>query len=102
MRRGGAVRAVRAGYDVVFAATNAVVILDTGHQNGCPSVTNDAEAVVADLASQVSVTGGLASSFGDDAGGRLGARRLFYIDSVGRLDELLHDGAGNFTGFAPV
>lgn len=94
-------RNVRAGYDVIFAASNAVVILDVGHVNGCPTITNDAAAVVADLASQISVTGGLVPSFGDDAGGMLGKRRLFYIDSDGRMDELLHDG-GNFRGFGAL
>ena len=28
-------------------------------------------------------------------------RRLFYYDSDGALDELKHDGAGRFLGFAP-
>jgi hypothetical protein len=93
---------LRAAYDVVLATMNAVVIVDTGHVEGLRTVTNDAEAVVADLASQVSVTGGLAPSYGEDAGGSLGARRLFYIDSSNRMDELLHDGRGKFTGFAPL
>ena len=99
MRHGRAVREVSAGYEVLFAAVNAVVIADTGHHNGCPTITNDAEAVVADLASQISVTGGLVPSYGEDSGGRLDSRRLFYIDSAGQMDELLHDGAGKFLGF---
>jgi hypothetical protein len=48
------------------------------------SVTNDAEAVVREL----------------HLGG-LGKRRLFYYDSFGVLDEILHDGKGNWLGFKP-
>lgn len=63
--------------------SDTVVISDVG--GVCMSVTNDAEAVVRALHDQ----------------GVLRGRRLLYYDSEGRLDELKHDGHGNFTGFAP-
>lgn len=72
----------RALYEVVESTPEKVVIRDIGHDRGRPSVTNDAEAVVAEL------------------GPKLGSRRLFYFDSQGDLDELLHVG-GVFAGFAP-
>lgn len=46
------------------------------------SVTNDAESVVREMF----------TLYGD--------KRILYIDSIGNLDELLHD-RGRFTGFAP-
>lgn len=46
------------------------------------SVTNDAERVVAELVA------------------RFGNRRFFYRDTIGRWDELKHDGRA-FVGFAP-
>ncbi len=46
------------------------------------SVTNDAEAVIADLATR----------------GLLRGRRVIYRDTTGRWDKLLHDGM-RFTGF---
>ena len=61
-----------------------LTIQDVGHLRG-KSVTNDAEAVVESLTRE----------------GLLPAdRRLFYYDSDGQLDEIVHkDGA--FVGFAP-
>lgn len=60
-----------------------VIVLDDDEE-GYPSVTNSADAVVKDLNSQV---------------GGLGSRRVFYRDSVGRFDELCHAN-GVFTSFA--
>lgn len=62
-----------------------LVIRDLGPWDQHPTVTNDAEGVVARL-------------FRD--GLIPGRRRLLYFDSDGNLDELLHDG-GKFAGFAP-
>jgi hypothetical protein len=59
-----------------------LVIRDLGPWNHFPTVTNDAENVVADLA------------------GQLNGRKLLYYDSNGRLDELLVRD-GRFVGFAP-
>jgi len=49
-----------------------------------PSVSESAGAVIKDLNTQV---------------GSLGSRRVYYRDSVGRVDELCHSN-GVFTGFA--
>ncbi len=62
-----------------------LVIRDVGPWDKHPSVTNDAENVVLEL----TASGLLARG-----------RRLFYIDSDGAKDELLHDN-GRFLGFAP-
>lgn len=67
-------RLVRVGEDIVW-------IEDIG--TDCRSVTNDAEAVVAELAAE----------YGD--------RRIIYKDSMGAWDELQHRGPV-FTGFAPA
>lgn len=62
-----------------------LVIRDVGHDQGCRSVTNDAESVVALL-----YASGLLDTH----------RRLFYYDSENNLDEILHHD-GRFVGFAP-
>ncbi|MCC7475831.1 MAG: hypothetical protein IT425_10575 [Pirellulales bacterium] len=70
--------------------TDAIVLRDL---DGPRSITNDAEAVVAELYGR----------------GLLGSprligshhRRVLYYDTQGNLDELKHDGRGRFTGFAP-
>ncbi len=62
-----------------------IVIVDVGDHARVRTITNDAEAVVRHL----------------HANGDLGTRRLLYHDSEGALDELKHDGAGTFKGFAP-
>lgn len=63
---------------------NLYVIRDTGHDCGCPTITNDAEGVVAELAA----TGHLRPE-----------TRLLYHDSEGDLTQILHDGR-RFLGFA--
>jgi hypothetical protein len=60
-----------------------VIIRDLGPWDEHPTVTNDAEYVVAQLSDMV------------------GSRRLFYWDSAESLDELLIDRDGRFRGFAP-
>lgn len=62
-------------------ADDPLVIRDVGVE--CMSVTNDAEAVVEDLAAKGLLPPG---------------RRLFYYDSDGQLDELLVKD-GRFAGF---
>ena len=49
------------------------------------SVTNDAEWVLARLAEEYG----------------LNNRRVFYMDSMGQIDEITHNGGGHFTGFKP-
>lgn len=72
-------------YDVVHQSADQIVIRDVGHCQGKRTVTNDVDAVVAHL----------------HRTGLLGNRRLLYYDSQGALDEIEHDGAGHFLGFAP-
>jgi len=71
-------------YEVVGADERCVVIRDVGHIHRCLTITNDAEGIVRAVSH--------AEALGD--------RRLFYFDSDGRLDELLHVGSV-FVGFAP-
>ena len=71
----------RANFRIARETPGFIVIQDIGPWDQNPSVTNDAEAVVADLAPI------------------LNGRRLYYNDSDGRCDELLvRDGV--FDGFA--
>jgi hypothetical protein len=60
-----------------------VIVID---RDGGPSITNDAEAVVADIAERM---------------GRLGARPLIYRNTSGRYDGITHDGQ-RFVGFYPI
>ncbi len=73
----------RACYEIVADDVNVLLIRDVGPWNRHPTVTNDAEAVVTELAPC------------------LGGRRLEYIDSEGRRDQLLVE-RGAFAGFAPA
>lgn len=61
-----------------------MVIIFDDDEEGHPSVTDSAEAVINDLDAQV---------------GGLGSRRVFYRDLVGRFDELCHTN-GAFTSVA--
>ncbi len=76
----------RASYEVVEdRAGEPLVIRDVGPWDEHPSVTNAAEEVVEELF----------------AAGKLPeGRRLFYFDSEGEQDELVHEG-GVFKRFAP-
>jgi len=60
-----------------------IFIRDTGRDKCCRSVTNDAEYVVEQLYLEYGIT--------DET-------RIFYEDSDGRIDELVHAGKV-FTGF---
>jgi hypothetical protein len=79
----------RAHYEIVRDETpmnTPLVIRDIGPWDRFMTVTNGAEETVFELATA----------------GRLPAgRKLYYFDSDGFMDELKHDGAGNFLGFAP-
>ena len=79
----GPQRTSGATFDVVEDTEDHVIIRDR-NERARPSVTNDAEGVVAYLHRH-----------------GLGTRQLLYYDSDDDLDELVHDGAGHFTGFAP-
>ncbi len=65
----------------------AVLIKDMGPWDMFPTVTNDAEGVLADLISRGYV--------------RSASDRIAYYDSEGELAEILHDGC-QFKGFGPV
>lgn len=75
----------RAQYDVVKVAPHAVWIVDLSVDTklNVPSVTNDADAVVASLF----------QLYGD--------RRFLYQDTMGNWDELVHD-HGKFVTFKPA
>jgi hypothetical protein len=60
-----------------------VYIIDRGNGNNCKTVTNDAAWVVQEL---------------DDLIEGFENKRLFYMDSDGRIDEILHNG-NHFTTF---
>lgn len=77
-------------YNVDWENEGFVCIRDIGHETSM-SVTNDAERVVRELTER-----GLLGRNG------VGKRRLLYVDSTGRLDEILHDGCGAFQGFGPA
>jgi hypothetical protein len=70
----------RATYSMQFVAKDEVLLRDSGQGR---SITNDAERVVADVLA------------------RAPGHRIFYIDTMGACDELVHDGQ-QFTGFAPA
>lgn len=72
-----------AQYRIIDDNHHCLLIKDTGSPwNKFPTITNDAENVVAKLASS------------------LNGRRLYYIDSEGRIDELIVED-GKFAGFSP-
>ncbi|MCL2064093.1 MAG: hypothetical protein FWG98_06935 [Candidatus Cloacimonetes bacterium] len=61
-----------------------VYIIDVGDHSKNLTVTNDAEDVIEILTANFDETL---------------HQRVFYKDSDGNIDELLHDGDGKFTGF---
>lgn len=71
----------RAAFAVLDADGDWLLLRDDGHDHQT-TITNDAEGVVAWLASTATLAG----------------RRLVYLDSQGELAELRHDGA-RFRGF---
>jgi len=75
----------KANYTIIKEEPDLIIIRDVGPWDQHPSVTNDAENVVKELAAQGKLPSG---------------RRLFYYDSDGRLDELIIKD-GQFVGFAP-
>jgi hypothetical protein len=80
-----------ARYEVVRETTLYILIQDTGHDRGYPTVTNDAANVVEELRPRLERLRGA---------GRSHTRELYYLDSEGRCDRILHV-HGRFTGFAP-
>lgn len=72
-----------AKYSVAQVTDSLVLIIDDDDINS-PSVTNTAEAVIADLAGKYDLTN----------------RKVYYRDSMGIFDELMHLD-GQFLEFAP-
>jgi hypothetical protein len=73
-----------ADFSVQVATDEFIYIKDTGDFS--KSVTNDAEWVLQKLAV--------------DYGG-LKNRRVFYMDSMGQIDEITHDAHDHLTGYKP-
>jgi hypothetical protein len=78
--------ATRARYTIVQIEHDILLLEDTA--DGALSVTNDAENVIADLADKELLC---------NPSGQL--RRVAYLDSFGRWDEILHDGS-EFVAFS--
>lgn len=74
-------------YMQVDVTDERILIRDTGPHDEYPTITNNPEAVVAEMT----------VAFGEDLGGR----ELHYIDSDGCTDQLIVE-AGRFAGFKPV
>lgn len=74
-----------ASFAVATVEPARIVIVDLD-ESGRKSVTNDVECVVAVLHARY----GLPKS-----------RTLYYRDTLGDIDEISHDGEGNFLGFKP-
>lgn len=74
----------RAQYTIEKITDMFILIRDQDAPD-CPSVTNDADRVVRDIHLNVA---------------ELSRRRVFYQDSMGRIDELRHQ-KGRFIGFGP-
>lgn len=101
--------------ETVDDLTKPLLIEDMGPWDKHPTVTNDAEHVVRELVldgylSKCNQCGrpwapganGCFNAQGDDdCDGVVQDRRLFYVDSEGRKDEILIK-SGIFAGFAPV
>jgi hypothetical protein len=83
--KGGGIMIRKANYVIVRTTPDLIVIRDVGPWDRHPSVTNDAENVVEELAAKGYLPAG---------------RRLLYHASEGQLDELLVKD-GRFVGFAP-
>jgi hypothetical protein len=73
-----------ADFSVQIVTDNFIYIKDVGDNS--KSITNDAEWVLQKLAV--------------DCGG-LKKRRIFYMDTMGQIDEIAYDGKGRFIGFKP-
>lgn len=72
-------------YRIVDIVETHILLEDKCQDYGCMSLTNAAELVIQDLLEK-----GLTSA----------GKKVYYIDTEGRIDELCHDGK-RFTGYAP-
>jgi hypothetical protein len=74
---------IHAVFEVIKETPDFLFIKDVGHKDHI-TVTNDAAFVLQKLAEEYT----------------LDHRRLFYMDSLGQIDEIKHNGV-HFTGFKP-
>lgn len=77
-------------FEYRLITSNVIIIQDVGPWERYMSVTNDAEGVVRRIREDIAQMGPVEMEKG---------YRIFCIDSGGSMDELLHDGFGNFEGF---
>lgn len=68
----------------LFQERRVIAVIDLGGPG--PTITNDVEAVLADVHACLCTSG----------------RRVIYRDSLGTWDEIVHDGAGGFRGFRAI
>ena len=73
-----------ADFSIMDVTDDYIYIKDVG--GNAKSITNDAESVLQRLA----------LAYGD-----LKRRRVFYMDTMGQIDEITHNADGRFTGFKP-
>lgn len=86
------IEAPRARFAILEVTRERLLIEDVGPHDRHPTVTNDAARVVEMLA------GGIPVGPNRALAGLLQNRRLYYVDSSGNVDEILHQG-GRFVGF---
>lgn len=72
-------------YEIVKMKPELLLIKDISDRSGCKTITNSAEEVIADLKKRDLIE----------------SRRVFYLDSLGELGELVHDGS-RFVAFSPA
>lgn len=74
---------IKANFKLLEYSDKYVLIADNSALSGTMSITNDAEAVVRNLHKRLNLTN----------------KDLYYVDTDGRVDLLVHDNAGTFIGF---
>jgi hypothetical protein len=75
---------MRFSYDILKNEDDRILIGDQCERHNCPSITNAAEDVIDDLFCRGLITNG---------------KRVFYIDTMNKIDELRHQD-GKFTSFS--
>lgn len=71
-------------FKIEMSRQDGLIIRDLGPWDQYPTITNSAKELVTHLANHNALPPG---------------RQLLYYDSDGNVDEICHDGNGNFTGF---
>lgn len=78
-----------ARFEILMVSREKILIRDVGPWSQYPTITNDAENVVAEMIADIKYNGFFI---------QLGNRRSFYEDSEGKIDELVVRD-GKFDGF---